>query len=146
MSSYQPRDPAVTSAVMSSIRRKDNKSEAALRKALYHRGYRYRLQVAGLPGRPDIAFSGRRVAVFVDGDFWHGRVLREQGEEAFLARMKTPHKNFWLKKMSRNIARDDRDTARLEEAGWSVLRIWESEVRANLGTVVERIASVLDER
>jgi DNA mismatch endonuclease, patch repair protein len=140
---YKPRNPAVTAKVMASIRRKDNKAEVALRKVLFRRGFRYRLQVPHLPGTPDFAFTARRVAVFVDGDYWHGRVLREQGETAYLATMKTARRQFWLDKMRRNIERDDRATKLLKEAGWSVIRVWESEVLADLEGVVQRIEEQL---
>lgn len=128
---------------MARIGRKDNKWEVALRKVLHRRGYRYRLQAADLPGRPDFVFVAQQVAVFVDGDFWHGRVLREQGKEAYLAKMKTKRKEFWLDKMERNIARDDRDTKRLEDADWTVFRVWESELRSNLEAVADEIEDLL---
>jgi DNA mismatch endonuclease, patch repair protein len=140
---YTPRDAAVTSKVMARIRRKDNKAEVSLRKVLYHRGFRYRLQVGGLPGRPDFAFIGEKVAVFVDGDFWHGRMIREKGVATFLSRMKSERKEFWLAKLTRNIERDRRDTSSLAAAGWVVFRVWESEVQANLEDVANRIEGII---
>jgi DNA mismatch endonuclease, patch repair protein len=140
---YTPREAAVTSKVMASIRRKDNKAEVSLRKVLYHRGFRYRLQVGGLPGRPDFAFIGEKVAVFVDGDFWHGRMIREKGAAMFLSRMKSERRDFWLAKLTRNIERDLRDTSSLTAAGWVVLRVWESEVQANVEDVANRIEGII---
>lgn len=106
---------------MQAIRRRDTRPELALRKALHAAGYRYRcdyrIDVEGMRARPDIAFTRAKVAVFVDGCFWHS--CPEHG--------RTPRANpdYWAPKLERNRARDRANTRTLETAGWLVLRIWE---------------------
>jgi DNA (cytosine-5)-methyltransferase 1 len=100
----------------------------ALRKA----GLRFRQQEAKLPGKPDLVFQSGRLALFVDGDFWHGHQWRLRGLpslDAQLARVK--NKKYWLSKVLRNLRRDFKNTASLLDSGWRVLRIWESSIRQN---------------
>ena len=128
---------------MGAIRSTGNRTETALRKALHGMGLRYRKYVPGLPGRPDIVFPNGKVAVFVDGDYWHGRIVREQGAGALYARLKTPNRPYWLAKIQRNTERDDRVTAALEEEGWKVLRLWESDVKKDVPAAASRVAQVV---
>ena len=124
------------SANMRANRRKDTKPELALRRALHARGYRYRkdyrLELAGTRVRPDIAFTARRVAVFVDGCFWH--CCPEHGSQ--------PANNtwYWEPKLARNVERDRAADAALAAAGWSVVRVWEHE---SLETAVAAVVDVL---
>ena len=115
---------------MSRIRGKDTGPEVRLRKELWARGIRYRLK-SRLPGKPDIVFPGARMVVFVDGCFWHGCPDHSQ----------TPatNRSFWSKKLKRNVERDHEVTTRLEDLGWSVLRVWEHEVAGNVQGAVDRI-------
>ena len=98
------RDPAVTSRIMAAVKGRDTVPEIRLRRELHRRGLRYRLR-SKLPGKPDLVFSRARVAVFVDGDMWHGRGWRERGfssmEEQFAG-----HRNpdFWIAKIRRNVS------------------------------------------
>ena len=108
---------------MSAIRRTNTKPELALRSALHRQGYRfrkdYRLDLAGARVRPDIAFTARRVAVFVDGCFWH--VCPEHGRDPAV------NEWYWAPKLRRNIERDRAADAALAAAGWQVIRVWEHE-------------------
>lgn len=106
------------------IRSRDTKPELALRRALWRLGLRYRVVNRNLPGKPDISFPTERVAIFCDGDFWHGRnwALRR----AKLAR--GANAEYWIKKIESNRVRDRRVTVELQEAGWTVLRFWELDV------------------
>ena len=100
-------------------------------------GLRYRVNVATLPGRPDIVFGRARLAVFCDGDFWHGRDFRKRIE-----RLSTGHNApYWVAKIRGNVERDQRNQALLESDGWTVLRFWETDILKDLGTVVMRIAA-----
>lgn len=109
---------AARSAVMSSIRSQDTKPELHLRRALWRIGARgYRLENRILPGRPDLVFARPRVAVFVDGCFWHGCPSH--------CRLPASNAEYWTRKIARNVARDSSTTARLANLGWSVLRVWE---------------------
>jgi DNA mismatch endonuclease (patch repair protein) len=140
---YKPRDPKVTSAVMSAVRSKGNKAEVALRKELWRRGYRYRLYDGRLPGRPDLVFRSRKAVVFVDGDFWHGRALIEQGSEALLTAVRTERGEWWLNKITRTVERDRLASERLRSDGWKVLRLWESEVKRDVAAAADRVEEFL---
>jgi DNA mismatch endonuclease (patch repair protein) len=121
---------------MSKVKSKDTAPERAVRSALHRRGLRFRKHPKDLPGKPDVVFTRKKVAVFVDGDFWHGF-----GFEARAARL-TP---FWRAKIERNMTRDREDERRLRESGWRVVRLWEHEVRRDLEGCVERVVSALAE-
>lgn len=146
----EPRQPPPartardTSAIMRRVRGRDTAPELLLRRALHARGLRYRVCVADLPGKPDIVFAARRLAVFVDGDYWHGGQWETRGlrqlEQQF-ARTKDPA--YWLRKIRRTMARDCAATAALLAAGWTVLRFWESDVRGALDRCVEMTSAVL---
>lgn len=115
------RPRAIVSFNMSRIRGRDTKPEVALRRALHALGLRYRLH-AQLPGRPDILFVSARLAVFVDGAFWHGRDLRGLATQLHVRR------KFWLEKIRENVRRDGRNDAALQARGFRVMRFWDDAV------------------
>jgi DNA mismatch endonuclease (patch repair protein) len=117
-----------------------------LRRELWRRGLRYRLHVKGVFGRPDIVFKTAKVAVFVDGDFWHARAIREQGESAFRSVIRSKNQDWWVEKLRKNRDRDDLVTATLRESGWTVLRYWESAVLADPTSVASLIEKVVRTR
>lgn len=119
---------------MQHIRSADTKPEIMLRKALWHRGLRYRKNYRKLPGAPDIALTRQKIAIFVDGDFWHARHHRDNPGEQI-----DSHKDFWKKKLTRNVERDREVTDALTEQGWLVLRFWESDIRADLDACVQTV-------
>lgn len=118
-------------ARMQAVRRKDTAAELHLRRALWRAGLRYRvhLRVAGTP--PDLVFTRAKVAVFVDGCYWHGCPRHYVPPKS--------NESFWIKRLAQNQNRDARDTLRLQAAGWAVLRFWECEV---LRQTEEVVASV----
>lgn len=121
---------------MQANRRRDTNPELALRRALHAAGYRYRvdlrLDLGGVTARPDIVFTKRKLAVFVDGCFWHS--CPEHG------RVPTTNFEYWKPKLASNQARDRRDEFALRDAGWQVVRIWEHEATdAALALVVRRL-------
>lgn len=126
--------PAQRRKVMQRIRSKNTKPEALLRKALWHAGIRYRKNYRSLPGSPDVAITKSKIAIFVDGDFWHAR-----GHEDAPGEQIGTNKEFWVKKLSRNIERDREVDDALTEAGWIVFRIWESEIYKDVNRCVEDI-------
>jgi len=126
--------PEQRSRCMSLIRAKNTGPELLLRKALWADGLRFRLK-SSLLGRPDIVFLGKRLAIFVDGCFWHG--CPHHG-----VRPKT-NRDFWRKKLSANISRDARVTERLRADGWHVLRIWEHEIEANIADAVAKVSAAI---
>lgn len=122
---------------MSHIKGKNTKPEILLRKKLWHLGVRYRKNYHGLYGCPDIVITKYRIAIFVDGDFWHGKDM-----DKIEARLDT-RKSYWIKKLKRNKERDLEVNEILTESGWLVLRFWESEIRKNLPGCVNIILKYL---
>lgn len=144
--SYRPRESEATSFLMSRVRGTDTRMEVTLRSALHRAGYRFRKNTPGLLGKPDIVFPRARVAIFVDGDFWHARPLKEHGIDALKAGLKTANQDFWVSKLQRNYERDLAVTAELERLGWLVLRLWESDLKKNMDEYVVKITSALQSR
>ena len=126
--------PEQRSFTMSRIRSKDTKAELRLRRLLHHRGLRYRVHANWLPGKPDIVFTKRRVAVFVDGDFWHGWKFEEWADKL---------KPYWRQKIERNRGRDRQHESHLQELGWTVIRIWEHEVKDDPELCATRVEQVV---
>lgn len=122
--------PEQRSYAMSQVRSVDTKPERAVRSELHRRGLRFRKHVRALPGAPDVVFPRQRVAVFVEDDFWHGFRLPEWEQGL---------KPYWREKIRRNRRRDRRNFARLRKMGWTVIRIWEHDVRNDLAEVADRI-------
>ena len=120
--------------IMQRVHAKDTKPEILLRKALWHHGIRYRKNYRLLPGTPDIAITKYRIAVFVDGDFWHAR-----GHEMKPGEQIQTNQLFWRKKLKRNVERDKENNEALLEKGWIVLRFWESDIMKNLSDCVNEI-------
>lgn len=109
-------------------------------------GFRYRKYSAGLIGRPDIVFPTEKVAVFVDGDYWHGRMVREGGVEALESYYTRKQQTYWVAKLTRNVSRDDRVTAELQALGWKVLRFWESDIKKDVAPAARRVAATVRRR
>ena len=117
---------------MRAVKSKDTAPEMIVRRLVFSLGYRYRLHGAKLPGKPDLFFASRKKAIFVHGCFWHGHDCR-RGD-----RQPKANAEYWREKIGRNRARDLSNVAKLEAAGWSVLVVWECEIRDN-----DRLAAVL---
>lgn len=107
--------------------KRDTRPEVLLRQALWRIGLRYKIDVGSLPGRPDVAIPAARLAVFCDGDFWHGRNLRRR-----LKKLAAGHNGrYWVSKIRSNVDRDRRTDKLLHGSGWEVIRLWESDVLAD---------------
>ena len=128
------------SEIMSKIRGKNTKAELSFRKVLsaevYPKGFRYRLYYKKIIGSPDIVFVKQKIAIFIDGDFWHGRRYGKEGEGK-------NWKKFWKDKIEENIRRDRRVNRRLKKEGWKVIRIWESDVKKKGEKDINKIVSYL---
>lgn len=110
---------------MQHIRSKDTKIEIQLRKALWRKGYRYRKNCKDIPGNPDIALTKYKIAIFCDGEFFHGKdweVLKPRLE-------KSNNGEYWISKISRNRERDDEVNKRLLFEGWTVIRFWGNDIK-----------------
>lgn len=114
-------DKKKRSAIMAKIKSKDTKPEWLVRRYLFSRGYRYRKNVKGLPGTPDIVLHKYGVVIFIHGCFWHGHEIDGT----------IPHTNteFWRKKIEANRTRDDRNKEALRKLGWNVMTIWECQLK-----------------
>ena len=124
---------AATRKRMSKIKLKDGDSEKALAKKLWNHNIRYRKNYKKLPGSPDIAITGHKIAIFIDGEFWHGK---DWGER------KTKLKNnreYWIEKIEENIQRDKRVDQELAAIGWSVYHFWSKDVKKDPDRCVEII-------
>ena len=138
----KPASSRASNAARGSSKKSDTRCELLLRRALWKRGLRYRVDMRDLPGRPDIVFTKARVVVFCDGDFWHGRDWEERRRK-----LKRGHNApYWVKKISGNIERDRRNNAALEAAGWTVLRFWERDISTDVESVAERIMAAFEQR
>ena len=129
--------PEVRSRIMAQVKSKGMKPEMKVRRLLHGLGYRYRLHRKDLPGRPDLVFPSRRKVVFVNGCFWH--------KHAGCPRVRIPATNreYWVAKLERNHARDERNVALLEESGWATITVWECQL-TDIEAVTERLVDFLE--
>lgn len=124
---------------MSHIRSSDTQIEVKLRKALWHAGIRYRKNDKRLPGKPDIAITKHKIAVFCDSSFFHGRDFDTKKPVG-------TNREFWEAKIRRNMERDREVDRQLEEAGWLVLRFWDTEINKETDRCVAEIAAAVSAR
>jgi DNA mismatch endonuclease, patch repair protein len=130
---------ALASRIKQRNRKVGTKAEMALRRALRRLGLRYRINQKDLPGSPDLVFRRQRVAVFVDGDFWHGRNWAERKERLRSGNNAT----YWLAKIAYNRDRDRQNDALLSDLGWRVIRLWETDVLKNPIDAANLISSMI---
>ncbi len=131
--SKRPNGMSPRSYNMSMIRSKNTKVEILLRKELWRRGLRYRKNCSLIYGKPDLVFLRKQIAVFIDGEFWHGYNFEE-----IKSRLKN-NKEFWIEKIERNMERDFEITQFLIEQGWLVLRFWDFEIKNDLDSCADKI-------
>ena len=122
-----------TSRRMANVSLKGGKAETELAHALWHVGIRYRKNYKAVPGSPDITITKYKVAVFVDGEFWHGKDWEERKQ-----RLKR-NREYWIEKIEENITRDKRNDALLEDMGWIPLHFWEGEVKKDVQACVNKV-------
>jgi DNA mismatch endonuclease (patch repair protein) len=124
---------------MSHIRSKNTSIEVLLRKALWHEGIHYRKNYNKLPGKPDIAITKYKIAIFCDGELWHGKNWEDKKK-----RSKT-NRDYWIPKIERNIERDTENEKQLEGMCWTVIRFWGDEIKKNLAGCVDEIKETIYE-
>ena len=122
---------------MAKVKLKNGTAEQLLAKRLWHLGYRYRKNDKRLPGSPDIAITKYQIAIFVDGEFWHGKDWESRKER--LKRNRT----YWIEKIEENIARDERVDQELRAQGWIPLHFWEKDVLKDVDLCLDEILSCL---
>lgn len=127
-----------TSRRMSHVKLKRGNAEVLLAKELWHRGYRYWLNYKKLPGSPDIAIQKYHIAVFVDGEFWHGYDWENKKEK--LKR----NREYWVKKIEENIERDRKVDIKLKEIGWYPIRFWSKAIEKNMGKCIDEIEAYVE--
>lgn len=127
------------SRILAGVKREDTRCEVVLRKSLWRMGLRYRKHVAGLPGKPDIVFTKGKVAVFCDGDFWHGRGWKSRKNKL----REGSNSSYWIAKIQSNMERDKRNEAELRSSGWTVIRIWESDILRDPDSAATAIAGAI---
>lgn len=125
---------------MQKVKNKDSEIELMLRRELWKRNLRYRKNVKTVYGHPDIAFIGKKIAIFVDSEFWHGHDFEHRKND-----FKT-HQDFWIPKIERNMERDREVNEHLQNEGWLVLRFWGREIKSDLGRCVEIIIEEVKNR
>ena len=113
-----------------------------LRKALWKENLRYRVNYRKLPGKPDIVFTRYHVAVFCDGDYWHGHNWAIRGLSSLEEEL-AGYSEFWRNKIVGNIERDTKNNRSLRDMGWTVIRLWESDIRADINGCVQQIKTAL---
>ena len=128
--------PVQRSALMSRVRGRNTLPELKLRSAMWQIGIRFRLGQRIGRAQPDVVFKGARLAVFVDGCFWHSCPVHKSRPKS--------NQRFWDEKLARNVARDRKTTADLESTGWTVMRFWEHEVDGDSMACALKIADALE--
>lgn len=124
---------------MKNIKGKDTKIEVLLRKALWHKGYRYRKNYKKLEGKPDIVLTKYKIAIFCDGEFFHGKDWEKLRERL----KRGDNGKFWIKKIARNMEHDNDINKRLEFEGWTVLRFWGNDIKRNPEECVKTVEETI---
>ena len=135
------RDAKTTSRIMKKIKSANTSIEIKLRKALWNKGYRYRKNYKNLPGTPDIVLTKYKIAIFCDGEFFHGKdweVLKPRLE-------KSNNSEFWISKISRNRERDDEVNKRLLFEGWTVIRFWGDDIKKHTDECVKVVEEAIQD-
>lgn len=128
-----PKTQEQISYNMRQVKNKDSVIELALRKELWSRGLHYRKNVKSVYGKPDIAFIGKKIAVFCDSEFWHGYDWEERKKDF------KSHQEFWIPKIERNMQRDQEVNEKLRSDGWIVLRFWGKQIKRDVVACADEI-------
>lgn len=126
--------PEQRSYCMSRIKGKDTGLEMRVRSELHRRGFRFRKHVKDLPGKPDVVFTKAKVAVFIDGDFWHGYRFPSWEHKV---------SDFWKQKINKNRERDRKNRKKLKEMGWTVIRLWQHDLERDFQECIEKIVAAV---
>jgi len=131
------RDPQTVSNIMRRVKSKNTLIEIKFRNILWNSGFRYRKNCVKILGKPDLVSMKFKIAIFIDGDLWHGNQYKNRGfnslEEQFA---NVSNKDYWIKKIKRNIERDKITSDKLRKEGWLVIRIWESQIKQDISLLI----------
>lgn len=136
----KPKTPLTRSEQMARIKSKNTSFEMLLRRELWRRGLRYRANDKAVFGKPDVVFKGKKIAVFVDSEFWHGKDY-PNGRN-----IPKENNDYWVKKIERNIARDKEVNRTLKKEGWKVIRIWSKDLKKELPKHAEKIYKIVNSK
>ena len=125
---------------MSHVKTKRNSAEIMIAKSLWHRGYRYRLNYKALPGSPDIALAKYRIAIFIDGEFWHGKDFEQRKNKL------KNNKDYWIEKIQENIDRDLRNDKLLRQMDWYPIHFWSNDVIKYCNQCIDEIIYTIEDR
>ena len=125
---------------MSHVKTKRNYAEVMIAKSLWHRGYRYRLNYKALPGSPDIALTKYRIAIFIDGEFWHGKDFEQRKNKL------KNNKDYWIEKIQENIDRDLRNDKLLRQMDWYPIHFWSNDVIKYCNQCIDEIIYTIEDR
>lgn len=125
---------------MSHVKTKRNSAEVMIAKSLWHRGYRYRLNYKALPGSPDIALTKYRIAIFIDGEFWHGKDFEQRKKKL------KNNKDYWIEKIQENIDRDLRNDKLLRQMDWYPIHFWSNDVIKYCNQCIDEIIYTIEDR
>ena len=134
------KTPEQISYNMKQVKSKGSEIEVLLQKELWRRGLRYRKNVKSIEGKPDIAFIGKKIAVFCDSEFWNGYDWENRKNDF------KSNTEFWISKIERNMQRDKDVTQKLQSEGWIVLRFWGKEIKKNLAECADLVERIWKER
>lgn len=129
--------PEQRSYCMSRIKGKDTGLEIRVRSELHKRGFRFRKHLKELPGKPDVVFTRAKVAVFIDGDFWHGYKFSTWEHKV---------SDFWKTKISKTRERDVKNQQRLRDMGWTVIRLWQHDLEGDFEGCIEKVTAALKKK
>ncbi len=124
---------------MQAVKNKDSKIELLLRKELWARGLHYRKNDKTIFGHPDLTFKGKKIAIFVDSEFWHGYDWENRKSDF------KSHQEFWIPKIERNMQRDIEVNDKLKNDGWTVIRFWGKEIKADVSACADRVERAVKE-
>lgn len=133
---YRFKTTKQRSLLMQKIKSSKTSPEILLQKFLRKDGVKFKINFRGLPGNPDIVLFHRRVAIFVDGEFWHGYHWKEKKKKI------KGNRAYWIPKIERNITRDKANNKRLKKAGWRVLRFWQHQITGDLPKCIQKIKEI----
>lgn len=137
---YQFKTTKERSELMSKIRSNDTKPEIKFRKKLWGRGFRFNRKHNCLPGKPDIVLNKYKIAIFVDGEFWHGYNWEEKKEKI------KSNRSYWIPKIERNISRDKKFTFQLCRKGWKVIRFWQKSIDKDIDKCLDKVTKAVERR